>query len=183
MTNLRALLNDANRIEQLTGEVVDISASNFNRTPKEQELIRKNMFVFKVEVDIVTARQLMRHRASWQELSRRYVSGNKVPFSVYLTDNMYHEDIAIEVNGEKVGSRELVNMAIRMYDMAISRGVKPQDARRIIPQGAMTTIWSAWHKDQFDSFVGLRTAPKAQHEIRELSEAMRDLVSNLELNY
>jgi thymidylate synthase (FAD) len=179
LTNLRALLYDARKIEELTGHDIDIDNRFFNDDPDECNIIRENMLFFRTHIDIVTARQFMRHRVSWQELSRRYVSGNKVPFSVYLTDDMYDKDVSIEVNGEKVGSKELVDMTILMYETALSKGVKPQDARRIIPQGSMTTMWSAWHKDQFDAFIELRTASKAQWEIRKLSEAMRDMASDL----
>jgi thymidylate synthase (FAD) len=179
LTNLRAVLYDVRKIEQLTGHEIDIDNRFFNDDPGECNIIMENMLFFRSNIDIVTARQFMRHRVSWQELSRRYVSGNKVPFSVYLTDDMYDKDVSIEVNGEKVGSRELVDMTILMYETALSKGVKPQDARRIIPQGSMTTMWSAWHKDQFDAFVELRTASKAQWEIRKLSEAMRDMAFDL----
>jgi len=179
ITNLRALMYDAKHIIESKGVDIEIENNFFNDDPDEVKIIKENNLVFKSEIDIVTARQFIRHRISWQELSRRYVSGNKVPFSIYLTDNMYDDNVFISRAGFNFNAKEVVDMCIDMYDAAISNGVKPQDARRIIPQGAMTTLWSSWLPDQFESFVELRTANKAQWEIRRLSEAMRDMATTL----
>jgi len=188
LTNLRALIEDS---KNSGGEVpLDI----FNTSKEEIEVIRSNFFVFNSHIDIVTARQFLRHRVSWQELSRRYVSGKKVPFSVYLTDDMLSRDIKIEVGDAldwakplveddyedvNVSASDIVTLCLKMYDAAIENGVKPQDARRIIPQGAMTQMWSGWFPDQLENMVQLRTAAKAQWEIRQLSRAMGELAGLL----
>ncbi len=193
LTNLRALLYDIDLINKMRqpGDKIDASERFFNEDPIEQMLIDQNFFVFHTKIDIVTARQFMRHRTSWQELSRRYVSGNKVPFEVYLTEDMISSDLSVEV-GDALGwakplvddgshdvnitATDIVVLCLKMYDAAIANGVKPQDARRIIPQGALTKVWSAWFKPQFDDMIELRSAGKAQWEIRTLAKAMHGLV-------
>ena len=182
LTNLRALLYDISLINsEKSDEKIDVSNSFFNQDEEEISIIKKNFYVFHMKIDIVTARQLMRHRASWQELSRRYVSSKKVPFEVYLTEDMKNPDIRVNIsnndcNGISISASNLVKLSLRMYDTAIKAGIKPQDARRIIPQGALTQVWSAWFKPQFDNMVKLRSAPKAQWEIRTLARSMNGLV-------
>jgi thymidylate synthase (FAD) len=193
LTNLRALLYDMDLINSMRQpeDKIDPSKNFFNDDPLEQKLIDENFFVFNSKIDIVTARQFMRHRAMWQELSRRYVSGEKVPFEVYLTDDIVQGNASIDVH-ESTGKKEpevdgvdtsvqvtavdVVMLCLKMYDALIESGVKPQDARRIIPQGAMTQVWSAWFKPQFDDMIKLRSARKAQWEIRTLAKAMNGLV-------
>ncbi len=193
LTNLRALLYDVALINTLRqpDDKIDVSERFYNTSDREIGIIEKNFFVFNTKIDIVTARQFMRHRTSWQELSRRYVSGKKVPFEVYLTFNMQSPDINIDLHDalgwEKpliedeheavnIDPLDLVMLSLRMYDAAIASGVKPQDARRIIPQGALTQIWSAWFKPQFDDMVQLRSEAKAQWEVRTLAKSMSGLV-------
>jgi len=179
LTNLRALLYDIEIINKFLAEDerIDPSERFFNTDPTEIALIHENFYVFHTEIDIVTARQFMRHRTSWQELSRRYVSGKKVPFEVYLTEDMLSDKISVPISEHRhIDATSLVMLALQLYDKAIENGVKPQDARRIIPQGAITKIWSAWFKPQFDDMVELRSAGKAQWEVRTLAKSMRGLV-------
>lgn len=192
LTNLRALLYDVSLINtEKSSEEIDVSKNFFNTSKEEISIIKDNFFVFNTKIDIVTARQLMRHRTSWQELSRRYVSGKKVPFEVYLTQDMRNPIISIDVcdtlsfqkplleneyGSVRIGAVDLVMLSLRMYDSAIDAGVKPQNARRIIPQGALTQVWSAWFKPQFDEMIELRSAAKAQWEVRTLAKSMHGLV-------
>jgi len=179
LTNLRALLYDIaiiNASRDLDDQI-DPSKNFFNSDEQEMGIISQNFIVFNTKIDIVTARQFMRHRTSWQELSRRYVSGKKVPFEVYLTDDIIHSEANVIVNKQvSLRAVDLVMICIEMYDALIDDGIKPQDARRIIPQGAMTQVWSAWLKPTFDDMVELRSATKAQWEVRTLAKTMSGLV-------
>ena len=77
LTNLRALIADV-------GEY----AKEFYNTPDECEIIKQHFKVFLYKVDLPTRSQMVRHRISWQELSRRYVSGSRVLFEFYVSDKM-----------------------------------------------------------------------------------------------
>ena len=74
LTNYRALIYDVEN----TGLNSDI-LKHFN-TKEECKIIKQHFKVFLYKVDLPTRSQMVRHRISWQELSRRYVSGKKHPF-------------------------------------------------------------------------------------------------------
>ena len=156
LTNLRALINDV-------GE--DESFRYFNTDPNELELIRNNFKVFHFNVDLSTRSQMVRHRISWQELSRRYVSGSKSPFEFYVSPKMQVVEI-----------EDAIDLCVRLYDKAIASGVKPEEARRILPQAMMTQLWGAFQPSQLDSFFTLRLDSHAQSEIRQVATAMKSLL-------
>ena len=79
LTNLRALIEDVGPDESL---------NYLNTDPAELQIIRDNFKVFLFNVDLSTRAQMVRHRINWQELSRRYVSGKKSPFSFYVSNKM-----------------------------------------------------------------------------------------------
>jgi thymidylate synthase (FAD) len=70
LTNFRAIVND---FEQYGSRGVDLR--NRYNTLEECEIIKQHFKVFNFKVDLPTRSQMVRHRVSWQELSRRYVSG------------------------------------------------------------------------------------------------------------
>ena len=166
LTNLRALMAD-----------VDEDASNYLNTEEECATIAKYHKVFKAKIDIATRTQYIRHRVSWQELSRRYVSGKKSPFEFYISPKLKNKDIGY-TGGEGLGTNWVypekhIENSITLYDSAIAAGVKPEEARRVLPQSMYTTIWSAWQPSQLESFYKLRLDTHAQSEIRELAKAMK----------
>jgi thymidylate synthase (FAD) len=161
LTNLRALIAD-----------VGDRADEFFNTPEECEIIAKHFKVFKSKIDLSTRSQYIRHRASWQELSRRYVSGKKSAFEFYISPKMKQLE---EVNGFS-STKLLVDHSLAVYDQAISAGVKPEEARRCLCQAMYTTVWSAWQPKQLDVFFKLRLDKHAQVEIRHLAEAKQQLL-------
>lgn len=181
LTNFRAVVYD---FENLGIDLRD----NFN-TEAECEIIAKHFKVFKMKVDMPTFGQAVRHRINWQVLSRRYVSGSRVPFDFYVADQMkkvtssnflaekttdliYRKAAEVELDVE-----DLINISLTMYKAALAAGVKPQVARGIIPQCAYTVAWCAFQPKQFDSFINLRTDAHSQPEIRLLANAMLELSS------
>ena len=177
LTNLRALIADV-------GEY----AKEFYNTPDECEIIKQHFKVFLYKVDLPTRSQMVRHRISWQELSRRYVSGKRVPFEFYISEKMKgleseHEDYYMdgmsdfETDFTNTHSTEkLIEMCIEHYYQALEKGVKPQDARRIIPQAAYTQIWGAFQPKQLENYFKLRLDESAQWEIRQTAIAMQELI-------
>ena len=84
LTNLRALVNDIG---------LEASKEFYNTDENEIAIIKKHFKVFKHKMDIRSARQFMRHTtAVWQELSRRYVSGKKVPIEFYISDKIKNKE-------------------------------------------------------------------------------------------
>lgn len=174
LTNLRALLEDV-------GE--EASLVYFNTDPLEQQIIRDNFKVFLFNVDLSTRAQMVRHRVSWQELSRRYVSGKKKRFEFYISKKMAElKDFLDEPKNSEddtqaaFETKELIEICVLHYDNAIAKGVKPEEARRILPQAMMTQIWGAFQPNQLSSYFKLRLDKSAQSEIRDVSAAMKGLI-------
>lgn len=182
LTNYRALVYDCEeRCSLFTEpETIDEIRSNYLElfnNEFECNIIKQHFKVFKYNVDVVTRAQMVRHRVSWQELSRRYVSGKRVPFEFYVSEKMLNlapKDSYI--NSESlVCYEDVIEECVRFYYYALDQGVKPEEARRIIPQGMQTIIWGAFQPRQLENFYRLRLDPKAQVEIREVATAMLSL--------
>ena len=171
LTNLRALIADVGPEESL---------NYLNTTPEEIQIIKDNFKVFLFNVDLATRAQMVRHRCSWQELSRRYVSGKKQPFEFYISEKMKNITTTVgytEISiGVTVNTKDIIRICLDHYDEAIAAGVKPEEARRILPQAMKTTIWGAFQPAQLANFFTLRLDKSAQREIRTVAEAMKELI-------
>ena len=183
LTNFRALVYDVEKIG-LNKEIL----KQYN-TEEECEIIKQYFKVFKYKVDLPTRSQMVRHRISWQELSRRYVSGERVPFEFYISEKMKgleseHEDYYMdgmsdfETDFTNTHSTEkLIKMCIKHYYQALEKGVKPQEARRVIPQSAYTQILGAFMPKQLDNYFKLRLDESSQWEIRQTAIAMQEIIN------
>ncbi|MGJ0302500.1 FAD-dependent thymidylate synthase [Aliarcobacter cryaerophilus] len=177
LTNYRALVYDVeNKF------ISEKWLKRFN-TPEECEIIKQHFKVFQYKVDLPTRSQMVRHRVSWQELSRRYVSGSRVPFEFYVSDKVkdirsknsftsVSDDITLELT-----YNDIIKLCLKHYKTLLEKGIKPQEARRIIPQAAYTQIWGAFMPKQLDNYFKLRLDEHAQWEIRQTAIAMQELIS------
>ena len=179
LTNLRALI-------EMVGP--EASLNYLNTSDEEIQVIRDNFKVFLFNVDLSTRAQMVRHRVSWQELSRRYVSGTKAPFEFYTSKKMSKYFIStVEAGAETSNGRavdlsvdlytqDIIELCVDHYNSAIASGVKPEEARRILPQAMMTQIWGAFQPSQLDNWFKLRLNSHAQLEIRCVAQAMQELI-------
>ena len=156
-TNYRAVLNDSINYPE---------ASELYGLLKCYGISNEPYYVFKVKVDIPTARQFIRHRTEWQELSRRYVSEERVGFDFYFNETVIEHL-----------SEDFIERCLNEYHKLIEKGVKKEYARNVLPLGLMTEIWCGWTPKYFDNLVKLRCTSKAQSEINELVSAMNELIS------
>lgn len=170
LTNYRALIYDVENIS------LDIDILKHFNTEEECEIIKQHFKVFLYKVDLPTRSQMVRHRVSWQELSRRYVSGERVPFEFYISDKM--KDIQSEFldTSWTISTDSLIEQCLRHYQSALKNKVKPQEARRFIPQAAYTQIWGAFMPKQLDNYFKLRLDESSQWEIRQTAIAMQELI-------
>ena len=166
LTNLRALVNDIG---------LEASKEFYNTDENEIAIIKKHFKVFKHKMDIRSARQFMRHTtAVWQELSRRYVSGKKVPFEFYINDKIKDK----YTNVTDISTQELISFCEHHYEMLIESGVKPQDARDILPLCTYTEIWSGWQPFALENMLTERTAIGTQWELRQTALAIKELIGD-----
>ena len=170
LTNLRALVNDIGLEE---------SKEFYNTDENEIAIIKKHFKVFKHKMDIRSARQFMRHStAAWQELSRRYVSGKKVPFEFYVSDKMKNIKSAFQDTTWTISTQELIQISVDHYHEAIENGVKPQDARDILPLCTYTEIWSGWQPFALENMLTERTAIGTQWELRQTALAIKEMIGD-----
>ena len=160
LTNYRALIYDVENID-LNSDIL----KHFN-TQEECKIIKQHFKVFLYKVDLPTRSQMVRHRVSWQELSRRYVSAKRVPFEFYVSEKLKEN--------QKV--QDLIKQSEDLYFELLENGVKPQEARRVIPQMGYTQIWGAFQPKQLENYFKLRLDESAQWEVRKTTEAMYDLL-------
>ena len=113
--------------------------------------------------------------------SRRYVSAKRVPFEYYVSEKL--KGFSAEIGEEsydaepiKTSINDLIKYNENMYYALLDAGVKPQEARRVIPQMGYTQIWGAFQPKQLDNYFKLRLDSTAQWEIRQISQAMYDLL-------
>lgn len=196
LTNYRALYYDYEEaiscygfLEEVPKEIREKLRTQYleiYNTQAECDIIAKHFHVFNYNVDLPTRAQMVRHRVNWQELSRRYVSGSKVPFQFYISEKMkgvcstYLDTNGCSEHGKielLLDSIDIINMCLNHYQAALDKGVKPEEARRIIPQAAYTNIWGAFQPSYLDNFFKLRLDQHAQKEIREVAQAMQELIS------
>ena len=170
LTNYRAIVYDVEN-KRLEEEWL-----RFFNTEEDCEIIKEHFKVFLYKVDLPTRSQMVRHRVSWQELSRRYVSGERVPFEFYISDKM--KDIQSEFldTSWTISTDSLIGQCLSHYQSALKQGIKPQEARRIIPQAAYTQIWGAFMPKQLDNFFKLRLDKTSQWEIQQTAIAMQELI-------
>ena len=172
LTNFRAIVYDVEN-ERLEEEWL-----KFFNTEEDCEIIKQHFKVFLYKVDLPTRSQMVRHRVSWQELSRRYVSGKKHPFEFYVSEKMQGV-ISEHFDDESnffFDTSDIIDICLEHYNEAIAAGVKPEEARRILPQAMKTTIWGAFQPAQLANFFTLRLDKSAQREIRTVAEAMKELI-------
>ena len=183
LTNFRALVYDVENIG------LNENILNHFNTLEECESIKEHFKVFNYKVDLPTRSQMVRHRVNWQELSRRYVSGKRVPFDFYVSEKM--KDVTTTHNLDGIGegdglydtfnyetkTEDIIELCLTHYYKALEKGIKPQEARRIIPQGAYTQIWGAFQPTQYKNFMKLRDDEiHAQWEIVQVAKAMKELI-------
>ena len=171
LTNYRALVYDWEKMKDKDMYSFDIRT--IYNTEEECALIKEFFPVYLFNIDLVTRSQMVRHRTNWQELSRRYVSGDRVPFELYV-DETSHKKF-----GERIEKQ--YQDAVDLYNDMIKAHIKPEKARRVIPFGTMTKIWGAFPPDYLSNFFSLRRkGTHAQSEVQEVAEAMFNLLPSIQ---
>lgn len=124
---------------------------------------------FLVEAPIFVVRQWFRHRSlSELEMSRRYVTGGKVPFEYY---------------GKERGLLGLVESFRRKfseweYRLRIRAGQPPELARKCLPVELMTKFFVGALDSDWKLFCKLRCDAHAQPEIRVFADYISSVVNH-----
>jgi thymidylate synthase (FAD) len=153
------------RMERLVRQIVEAG---------HHSILEHVSFTFALEgLSRSCSHQLVRHRlASYSQQSQRYVKG---PFPYVVPPSWQRA-------GEELCRRYHQAMAEmgRLYEEALAAGIPPEDARFVLPQAVTTHLAMTMNLRELMHAVGLRTCVRAQWEIRELFEAVRGAVTEID---
>lgn len=153
----------------------------------------------RLKVPIFIARQIQRHRTfSYNEISRRYVdsepeffwpdkwrkraenvkqgsSDEEVHSIIYTQPESGH---TIEYSTEEF-FKEAAEVALAIYDKALSEEVAPELARMILPQNMYTEFYMTGNLRAWSHFLSLRLDAHAQKEVQDVAQQVRDILQPL----
>jgi len=144
----------------------------------------------RIKAPIFIRTQLFKHKVGFteNEVSRRYVSD---PPSVYMPRWR-----GKPTNGAKQGSEDFmpidddyntvnrhyemcVKDALHTYEELLKRGVAPEQARAVLPQGTYTEWWWTGSLAAFARVYAQRSDPHAQWECREYARGIAEVIAPL----
>lgn len=124
---------------------------------------------FKVEgISRACSHQLVRHRlASFCQESQRYVKHSYLGEDWYIMPPEFKQHLELE----QFFKIQMAAAAME-YRKALEDGIRPEDARYLLPEATKTNITMTVNVRELFHFLDLRTDKAAQWEIRELAEEM-----------
>ena len=118
-------------------------------------------------VSRVLTHELVRHRLfSFSQRSQRYVKEDKPSYvvpDVLVDDNSANQKLLL---AKDVFDKAMQN-AWDAYSLLLSYGLKPEDARFVLPNACTTEIVVSGNFREWRNFLKLRLSPRAQWEIRK----------------
>jgi len=144
----------------------------------------------RIKAPIFIRTQLFKHKVGFveNEVSRRYVSD---PPSVY-----FPRWRSKPTNGAKQGSEDFMNIdddynlvnrhyemtvreALLTYDELLKRGVAPEQARSVLPQGTYTEWWWTGSLSAYARVYHQRSDSHAQWEVQQYAHAIGQIIEPL----
>ena len=124
-------------------------------------------FTFGIEgISRACSHQLVRHRmASFSQRSQRYCFEDG--FNYIEPDDMNDE--------EDKFFRDFMRHSKEVYSKLVDKGVKPEDARMVLPNACETKIILTMNARELLHFFKLRCCKRAQKEIREVAFMMKNI--------
>ena len=145
-------------------------------------------FKFHIKAPIFVQRQWIRHRtANVNEISGRYSVLNE---EFYFPEKIYDQGkLNKQMSGNEITDshtkklyQEYINNSYKqynMYQMLIDKGVSKEMARIGLPVNMYTEFYWCIDLHNLLNFIRLRSAENAQREIKEYSDTMKYLISDL----
>jgi thymidylate synthase (FAD) len=161
----------------MNGEEISAILNHVRRMPDHWAPFAHPQITLRETVPIAIARQRMKHQVGfvYNEVSRRYVS--------YTPEVFIPETWRQSADDVKQGSSQQVvtdpavheayriatQVAVEAYDFMIEKGACAEQARFVLPQGAMTTYMVTGSLYAFANAYTQRSDPHAQQEIQVLA--------------
>lgn len=134
-------------------------------------------FTFSIEgVSRSLLAQLTRHRIGWSYSvqSQRYVNAAKNEFDYVTPDSFIDKEMQYFLKSE-------MERIQKVYNKLINNGIKPEDARYILPNAVTTNLIITCNLRAFMDFHSKRNkTTHAQWEIAELAEQMKNQIEESE---
>ncbi len=124
--------------------------------------------------------QIVRHRiGTYSQESMRFVNYGKdntlqviCPPSIGLGPGDYEEGVGFSVRQERW--IEQIDVAYEEYKVELADGVRPEDARYVLPNATKTELAVTYNIRSWKHFFKMRCSSKAQWEIREIAIEVQD---------
>ena len=141
---------------------------------------------FRIEgISRACSHQLVRHRlASYCQESQRYCRYDKIE-EVDVDDWMViPPDVKASKNSAVLRAfKAHAIQGLLAYKEMLRDGVKPEDARFLLPEGTKTNLIATMNLRQFFHFLDMRADSHAQWEIRELAREMTTALREYDEDY
>ena len=118
--------------------------------------------------------ELVRHRLfSFAQRSQRYVKENE---ETYVTPDVLIDNNEANANMKQAALvfKSAMNNAWTAYRDLLKLGLKPEDARFVLPNACTTEIVVSGNFREWRNFLKLRLGPRAQWEIRKAANIILD---------
>ena len=117
--------------------------------------------------------QLTRHRmASFCVESQRYCRYDFEGTDWFVTPDAFAEKKVVGIWMLESWYQTMMQDAASNYRAALAEGIKPEDARYLLPEATKTNLVMTMNTREFFHFLDMRWDKAAQWEIRNLAEAM-----------
>ena len=158
----------------------DVSAKRVRNCYKSghMSVFEHASITFRVEgISRACSHQLVRHRlASFAQLSQRYCKVDVESHDWYVMSPEYQrapykDNPILGMPADDFFSLCMIDCA-KNYSDALEAGIKPEDARYLLPEATKTNITVTMNARELFHFLDLRTSQSAQWEIRELAHML-----------
>lgn len=181
--------NPFSRVTQANGKILittnyrEILNTNF---PYEAYLVNKlpehiARYSFKIITDRATATEILRHRSmSFAMESQRFCNYSKDKFSNEIT---FIRPLFLKDNTNKVVEKAFITTLEKCeatYFTLLGEGMKPQDARMVLPNSTKTELVVTGFEDSWWHFLDLRlyeNTGKVQPSIKEIAQQINHLIN------
>ena len=179
----RVSFNEGIKTYEKDSKLIDFLIKHKHTSPFEMV-----KFKFHIKCPIFIQRQWIRHRtANVNEISGRYSVLNS---DFYIPNKIYDQGkINKQMSGKEIEDtytkklfNEFINNSFKQYNTykrLIDRGVSREMARIGLPLNMYTEFYWCIDLHNLLNFIKLRSAYNAQSEIKEYSDSMKYLISDL----
>lgn len=131
-----------------------------------ESVLEHGSLTFKVRTNRAIANEIVRHRlASYSQESTRYVKYDDIEFIPGdRLDGSFEEDMLIRIE--------------YTYQILIARGLKPEEARDILPNATATTLVMTMNFRELRHFLKLRLDKAAHPQIRDLAGMILEILKD-----